>query len=528
MKAWRPRPLVLVVIAASMTPSTADPVAPADATPALVVPTESGAVRGVSEAGVRAYRGIPYAAPPVGALRWRPPQPLAPWEGVRAAAAFGQPCPQPGLPEPMSEDCLTLNVWSPAGPTPAGGWPVMVWIHGGGFRSGAGSDPDTGGDQFAREGVVLVSLDYRLGALGFFAHSALAAESPGEPGVDYGILDMVAALDWVKRNIAAFGGDPSRVTIFGESAGGMAIHLLMVAPQSAGLFGRAIAMSGYGTWPLPRARSAPPGNAPRGGGSAEDLAAAIVRRATPDLGAPVSPDALRRIPAARLVDGVVGGLYLPIVDGHVIPEEPGIVFARGRQHDVPFVAGADSFDGAVMPWAGVKAEDVLATWSEHRVRIRELYGEDFAVSEERGASRLFGESRYVMAGRTLARLMGGVRSPGYLYLFAFVRPAQRGELPGAPHGSEVPLLFGHDDDAEATEVGRTMRAYFVDFARTGDPNGPGRPGWPVYDGASDRWLVFDRTTEVRARVFAERLDFLEARYDERVAPALAEPVAGTR
>jgi len=520
---WRLTTVLATVVASTMACS-----GPAEeGTPSLTVKTERGTLRGVAETGVRVFRGIPYAAPPTGDLRWRAPRPASAWDGVRVADAFGPPCPQPGLSEAMTEDCLTLNVWAPVTPPPAEGWPVMVWIHGGGYRTGTGADPNTSGEAFAHDGVVLVSLNYRLGALGFFAHPAIEAEARGEPGVDFGVLDMEAALGWVKRNIDAFDGDPTRVTIFGESAGGMSIHLLMVAPGSAGLFQRAIAMSGYGTWSLPRSASAPSEGVPGGGASAEEIAKGLVARAAPDLGSAPSAAQLRAIPAERLADAV-GMLHLPIVDGRVVPEEPGIVFARGEQHDVPFIAGGNSYDGAVMAWAGLTAADVLEPWKVDQKRIRELYADDFAMSEELGAGRLFGESRYVMAGRTLARLMSRVSSPGYLYLFAFVPPNQRDELPGAPHGSEIRPLFGHAADADAAAMGRTMRAYFVAFARTGDPNGGERPRWPAYDGKADRWLVFDDEPEVREGVLAERLDFLEGRYRERVAAALGESATSAR
>jgi para-nitrobenzyl esterase len=479
----------------------------------LSVGTESGLVHGVSEPGVRVFRGIPYAAPPAGSLRWRPPQPPEHWEGVRAAETFGASCPQPGAPEPMTEDCLTLNVWTPDGATAATPLPVMVWIHGGGFRSGSGSDAVSHGEVLAREGVVVVTLNYRLGALGFLAHPLL--ERNDEAWANYGILDMVAALEWVQRNIASFGGDPSRVTVFGESAGGMAIHLLMVVPRAEGLFHRAIGLSGYGTWPLPRVRSAASAGARTGAPSAEEIAEAIVGRATRDGPAPETATQLRRVPAVRLAEAVEG-LHLPVVDGEVVPDEPGTLFARGAQHDVPFMTGGDSFDGAVMPWSGIPTDEFLDSWGSDLDRLRTLYADDFAVSDQLGANRLFGDARYVMAGRYLAEQMAQVSSPGYLYYFTFVPAAQRSEGPGAPHGSELGLLFGHAEDTDAVGLGQTMRAYWTAFARTGDPNGPGRPEWPVYTGRADEWLVIGETPEVETAVLEDKLDFLEARYLERV------------
>ncbi len=489
--------------------------------PALSVRVESGLVRGVSEPGIRVFRGIPYAAPPVGPLRWRPPQPAPSWDDVRAAEDFGPPCPQPAAPESTAEDCLTLNVWAPADLPPAERWPVMVWIHGGGFRAGTGSDPGTHGDQFAREGVVLVTLNYRLGALGFLAHPALEAEQAGEPRANYGLLDLVAALGWVQRNIEALGGDPSRVTIFGESAGAMAVHLLMVAPQAEGLFHRAIAQSGYGTWPLPRLRATGSAVGPPGAPSAEEVGESIVERATAPGSDVRTASALRAIPAERLAVAVAP-LHLPMVDGTVVPDEPGILFARGEQHDVPFIGGGNSYDGSVMMGSGFAPREFLASWGERESQLRALYADDFAVSTQLGASRLFGDRRYLLSGRVLTKYMSRVSSPGYLYYFSFVPAAQRRASPGALHAAEIGPLFGRvmgvvgEGAPQVKEVGETMRAYWVNFARTGNPNGPGLPEWPAYDPATDRWLVIGETPVVRTGIVKDRLDFLEEQYMRRV------------
>jgi para-nitrobenzyl esterase len=488
----------------------------------LLVRTEGGLVRGVDEWDVRAFRGIPYAAPPVGPARWRPPRPVEPWDGVRDAREFGPACPQPpfiaegGAPAPLSEDCLTLNVWTPASASSSSRLPVMVWIHGGGFRSGSGSDPVTRGEAFARRDVVLVTLNYRLGALGFFAHPALGDDQRG----NYGLLDMVAALGWVRRNIEAFGGDPGRVTIFGESAGGMAVHLLMVAPPAEGLFRGAIAQSGYGTWPLPRLRAMASAVAPRGAPTAEEVGESIVQKATTAGSAPRTAAELRAIPPERLA-GAVAPLHLPLVDGTVVPDEPGILFERGEQHDVPFIGGGNSYDGSVMAGSGFTTEGYLASWGERVARLRTLYADDFAVSPDLGVSRLFGERRYLLSARVLAKNMSRVSSPGYLYYFSFVPAPRRSASPGALHAAEVGLLFGRtgaddDGDPQAEAVGETMRTYWINFARTGDPNGPGLPQWPVYDEAADRWLVIDEIPAARSGVVRDRLDFLEEQYRRRI------------
>jgi para-nitrobenzyl esterase len=373
----------------------------------------------------------------------------------------------------------------------------------------------TVGDEFARDGVVLVTLNYRLGALGFFAHPLLEAAHGDEPRANYGILDMVAALGWVQRNIEAFGGDPSRVTIFGESAGGMAVQLLMVVPRAEGLFRGAIAMSGYGTWPLPRLGVAASSVAPPGTPTAEEVGVSIVGRALPPGSKVETVDGLRAIPAGRLAQAVEA-LHLPLVDGVVVPDEPGVLFARGEQHDVPFVTGGDSYDGAVMPWTGVSVPDFLASWGRHQREVRVLYADDFAVSDQLGASRLFGDGRYLIAARYLAKNMSRVSSAGYLYYFSFVPEALRSTVPGAPHASENGPLFGRVADEESRKVGRTMRDYWTNFARSGDPNGPGLPEWPAYEGSTDRWLVIDGDPLARAGIIKDRLDFLERHYLQRV------------
>ena len=373
------------------------------------------------------------------------------------------------------------------------------------------------GDTFAREGVVLVTLNYRLGALGFLAHPLLETEQDGEPRTSYGILDMVAALEWVKRNIEAFGGDPANVTLFGHSAGGMAVQLLMVVPQAEGLFERAIAMSGYGTWPLPRVRAASSDVTPRGAPTAEEIGLKIVERATEGQNIETAA-ALRAIPTARLAEAV-RGLHLPVVDGVVVPDEPGIVFSRGDQHDVPFISGGTSFDGTILPASGVTVAEFLESCGPRLPEVRGLYAADFAVSDDRGAGRLFGDNRYLTAARTLVRNMARVSSPGRVYYYSFVPAARRSELPGAGHGAATGPLFGHARDEGAGEVGRVMRAYWLNFARTGDPNGPALPEWPEHDAGTDLWLVIDETTAAKPGVARERLDFLEGRYWARVGGA---------
>jgi para-nitrobenzyl esterase len=446
------RLIAFALIAASITASLAEPAhMPPQAQAAPEVRSAAGGFMGSTGAdGVLAFKGIRYAVAPIGSLRWQPPR--APADATRSAdaAAFGKACLQPDLDPavrlPTSEDCLFLNVWTPRLDGPRR--PVMVWIHGGGFRSGSGN---IAGEALAKEGVVVVSMNYRLGPLGFMAHPAL-----GNEVANFGLLDMVAALRWVQRNIAAFGGDPGNVTIFGASAGGQAVNMLMVSPQARGLFHKAIAQSGYAAWALPRSALAPspaPKGADRGPAqSAESVSAELVARAS---GEAQTAQMLRRLDGQRLVDGV-RGFVMPIVDGTSLPDEPGILFLQGRQAAVPFMTGGNSYEGSVMPFSGVSDDAFRRVLGEDLADLREAYGADLAVSESLMLTRIFGDYRYLLPARLLADAMTKVGQRGWLY-YVDLAPQQRDPAwPGTPHAHEAGLLFDTDRTANASE--RALRA----------------------------------------------------------------------
>ena len=500
--------------------------APADP---FLVETDAGPVQGFAPEGagdVAAFLGIPFARAPEGDLRWRPPQAVEAWTAPFEASDYGPICPQGRAQLPLSEDCLHLNVWTPVDRDADGRLPVMVWIHGGGFRAGngrLGAAPATSrGAHFARRGVVLVSIQYRLAALGFLAHPALAAEAAelGEPEGSHGVLDMIAALEWVQQNAAAFGGDPERVTIFGVSAGGMAVNTLMSVPTAEGLFHRAIAQSGYGTWRLPHLDEERWGLP-----SARDQGAAVIADAF-DLGDEPAVADLRALPAEEL--GNLGsGFWVPIT-GAVLPDEPGIVFARGEQHDVPYITGGNSFEGTIFRAFATTPGDHFATFGEREGQARALYGagETGAEAERIAAATLFGDQRYVISARYLAEKMKTVSSPGRAYYFQFVPEARRGQVPGAPHGSEVAYVFAATGEPgaegylgdDAAALGEAMAGYWTRFAATGDPNGEGAPEWPEYDGETDTWMVLDAPApQATPGVLSEKLDLLEAVYLERIA-----------
>jgi len=501
------------------------------------VRTASGLVSGVDRDGARVYLGIPYAAPPVGELRWRPPQPPDAWNGVRRCAEYGPSCPQPvGLDASFfpigktDEDCLSLNVWAPPG---ADGLPVMVWIHGGGFANGSGAVEVYDGGNLARLGVVVVTVNYRLGALGFLAHPELTEEAQGAAG-NYGLLDQIAALEWVRDNIAGFGGDPGSVTVFGESAGGMSVCDLMVSPAAAGLFARAIVQSG------PFDSRGAGMDAVRSLAEAETAGLRLSRR----LGCDDAPDelaALRAVPVDRLVEAaeatvarVPGGIgFGPVVDGVVLPGDPAALFAQGAIHDVDLLVGANA-DEANLFLMGMRDE----TAAQLTAFVRRLYAPD-----DDAVLRLFPDPEYGSRTAALSKavtVMGFVASArfaaasvaekgGDAYLYHFTRrPPVAGDL-GAFHGLEIPYVFGNPaltlDVTEGVdgELSAVMMRYWVSFARDGDPNegatdvdagdtgDAALPEWPLYDAETDRCLVLDAEIQAapapyrRACELADRL-----------------------
>ena len=481
------------------------------------VQTKSGALAGVTDGDVTVFKGVPYAAPPIGALRWRPPAPATPWSATRAADQYGAICMQKydakdngvGAP-PMSEDCLTLNVWTPntAPPKPL---PVMVWIHGGGFVNGSATAALYDGAALARQGVVVVTLNYRLGRFGFFAHPALTRESPDAPLGSYGLMDQIAALKWVKANIAAFGGDPAEVTIFGESAGGMSVNALMVSPAARNLFIRAIVESGVGREYSVRLHQT---NA-MGLVSAEAAGAAFAKALGVDND---DPAALRAIPADRILAAgdpdPLGGSG-PIVDGRIVTVDVSDGFAKGLEAKVPYIVGSNSLEFPLPP---ERVEAMLPRLTHltarQRARIEAAYGDKDAFNRNILSDVIFTE-----AARHLAALHASPGAPTWLYRFSVISPAVRGTLKGAVHASErqdvvktlnaSPWPTGDQDKAAA----QVMSAYWAVFARTGDPNGDGRPAWPAYSAAGDQLLDFTNDGPVAEKVpFVGRLDAIAAQY----------------
>ncbi|WP_332659170.1 carboxylesterase/lipase family protein [Brevundimonas sp.] len=463
--------------------------APVLAQEPVVATTALGALTGQSEGGVRVFKGVPFARPPVGDLRWRPPEPAAVWDGVRDARSFGPACMQPRTRftdyAAISEDCLYLNVWAPED---AGAAPVMVWIHGGSLSTGTGAEPFYDGSAFAREGVVVVTVNYRLGPLGWLAHPALSREDPQGVSGNYGLMDQIAALEWVRDNIAAFGGDPGQVTIAGESAGALSVMYLMVSPRAQGLFHRAIAQSGY-MITSPVLRDTPYEQWPDAETAGLTVAAA--------LGANTAAE-LRALSAEAIIAGAAPTGYFPMgtVDGHLIPDQIIDRIDQGLQAPVPVLAGYNEGEIRSLrillppPPAGAEAyeAEIRARYGERADAFLDLYPATDIDASMLAATR---DALYGWSAERLAAGQQAIGRGGWLYYFDHGYPAAETLGLRAFHASEIPYVFGTlertpgywprvPDDEIEVGLSRSMTGYWASFVRTGRPAAPGQPAWPAY------------------------------------------------
>ncbi|NKB97087.1 MAG: carboxylesterase family protein [Pseudomonadales bacterium] len=476
------------------------------------VKTIQGEVVGFEENGRNVFKGIPFARAPVGNLRWQAPGKLETSKPPIDASSFESQCTQKNVPA-SEEDCLFLNIWTNG--LDQAKRPVMVWVHGGGFRGGSGN---IDGHPLAQEDVVVVSFNYRLGPIGFFAHEEL------EGALNFGLLDMVAALEWVQGNIEVFGGDPTNVTIFGVSAGGQAINLLMASPRARGLFHRAIAQSGYGTWPLPRVSGLKSRWLKNWLGEPVADAVSVSQALTAGLGVSDDLTTLRTLPARDLVNAL-DGFQLPIVDGISLPDEPAVVFMQGGQADVPYLTGGNSYEGSVQGGSGVTLENVAAGFAYADANVRSLYAADMTQDETLGWRRVFGDMRYVLSAHTLADAMSTVASPTWKYYVDFVPAAQKDDWPGTPHAMETVFLFsGHaSPDPEVKALSKRMRGYWSRFAKFGDPNGNSardsrnteRLVWPSSTAESPKWLVLSHEDRIEGNPLGGKLGLLSGHYIRR-------------
>ena len=471
-------------------------VQPANAGEPIRVRVQSGVLVGTLDGGVESFKGVPYAAPPVGALRWTLPRPVAAWAAERAADEFGPSCMQSSVPRnvppasrgaQLSEDCLTLNVWAPQTAKKA---PVMVWVHGGGNDSGSSADIYYDGTAFAHDGIVLVTLNYRLGSFGFQPHNGEA---------NFGLWDQVAALGWVRDNIANFGGDPANVTLFGESSGGEDALALMTAAPAQGLFQRAIVESGGGGW-----------------GPPPTIAEAAARKDTP---ADEGPD------------------YGPTIDGHLLKEPPLAAFAAGHAARIPLIIGTNSEEGVLLG-PDPRTEGLFPKLTkDDQATLAKLYGP--AASTDAALARLeFRDGYFASEARWIATKVGASGVPAYLYRFEYVLGVLQSRRPGAYHGSEVPFVFGRlptpRTDENDLRVERALHDCWVAFARTGKPTCADAPDWPPFgqvdkgqgsQGQDNKWMVFDAHPAARALDGAAALDLLQCRLAGALLVAPASCVA---
>jgi para-nitrobenzyl esterase len=487
-----------------------------------IIQLHSGPISGKAKDGVRVFSGIPYAAPPVGALRWKPPQEVTSWTQVRTCTDFSASCPQPKQQETgkFSEDCLYLNVWTSA-KKPDEKLPVMVWIHGGAFNFGSAAQPEYNGRNLAKKGVVVVTINYRLGPLGFLVHPLLSKESAHGISGNYGLLDQIAALKWVQKNIAAFGGNPDQVTIFGQSAGSRSVSLLMISPLSSGLFHRAIAQSGG---PIIGSEYLNPvfnGNMANVSKMGQTLASKLgCDKASDVLAAMRAKSAQEIVEKADCKTSLFdeGLFFAPVFDGYVLPKNPLTAFS-GSQHDVPIIVGSTLNEGNLY-LADEKDLSVekykyflKARFADNSEKAFKMFPAHLATDVTRAIDNIVTVAANAQPARFVAQSMEQKKSKAYLYQFTRMPGTALARKLGVHHGVDIAYVFGNMNKAEGyddkdMQLSSKMMAYWVNFAKTGNPNGHGLAHWPAYKSKSDINLEFSDTIRTNRNLFQKECDFI--------------------
>lgn len=484
------------------------------------VKVEQGIVQGTLSDGLRIFKGIPFAAPPVGELRWKAPQPAQKWEGVKQATDYA-PAPFQGgnPPSGKSEDCLYLNIWTPA-KTANEKIPVLVWIYGGGFSFGSTSEPVHNGEHLARKGVVLVSIAYRVGQLGFLAHPELSAEDPNHVSGNYGLLDQIAGLKWIQKNIAAFGGDPNKVTIFGESAGGISVSMLCASPLAKGLFHGAISQSGGSFGPTRKITY--PGENMKTLQQAEQEGVDYAQK----VGASSIAD-LRKIVADSLPMGMGMGGAWPIVDGYVIPDDQHKLYQAGKYNDVPVLIGYNSDEGASFSRER-NPEEFIAGVKARYGQFADTLLKAYPVGEKnvpKTARDLARDAAFGWQTWSWARLQSQTGKSGVYYYYFDQHPDYPEDSPlygyGSPHGQDVAYVFMHLDannpqtSKTDLEISEAMATYWTNFAKYGHPNGNGVPEWPAFSEANPQVMYFGQKPYLGPVPSAESLKVLDGYFEWR-------------
>jgi para-nitrobenzyl esterase len=485
------------------------------------IKVDGGLIQGTFEDGLSIYKGIPFAAPPIGQLRWCAPQPALKWDGIKFADKYA-PGPMQGgnPPSGKSEDCLYLNVWTPA-KTVNEKIPVFVWIYGGGFGAGSTSEWPYSGEKLAKKGVVLVSIAYRVGQLGFFSHPALSAENKNHVSGNYGLLDMISGLQWIKKNIAAFGGDPDKVTIFGESAGGIAVSMLCASPLAKGLFRGAISQSGGSFGPSRQTQTYPGENMKRLKDAERDGEEYLKKAGFNSI------TELRKLDADKL-PGRGFGMSWPIVDGYVIPDDQHKLYEAGKYNDVTILVGYNSDEGASFS-PGKTPEDYIAGVKSRYGKFADDLIKAYPVGTTtvpKTARDLARDAAFGWQTWSWARLQAKTGKSKVYYYYFDQHPDYPEGSPkagyGSPHGQEVAYVFQHLNPQQASKsdlaISEAMASYWTNFAKFGDPNEAGLPIWPAFSDANPIVMHFNQTSTLGPVPSADALNVLDSYFEWRRTP----------